>query len=196
MLKKIIVAAILAHSVLIAYFLLLKQFFQQDEWHGFGIILAWGIKYVTLNKSIPELLLGDRVGARLLTFGLFSFFHLNPIPYGAFALMMQLLNTFLVFLLSKKLTKQIPTALLATFLFLVNELGNEAYTWFGTMTGSLTATTFFLLSLLLLLKFIDTQRYRFVLLSTILLWFSFLFKEIAAFAFIFYPILFFVYSKK
>lgn len=194
--KKVVIVGILIHAFLLAYFLIFHQYFQQDEWHGFGIIFSQGIGYVTLDKSILELLLGDRVGARIITFGLFNFFHLNPMPYGVFAFTMQFLNTFLVFLLAKKLTKHVIIALLASLFFLMNELGNEAYTWFGTMTGSLTATTFFLLSLLLFLKFIDSQKYKFVILSTILLWLSFLFKEVAAFAFIFYPILFIVYSQK
>lgn len=191
-----ILAFIILHSCIIAYFLIFKQFFQQDEWHGFGIMFSQGIRYVTLDKSIPELLLGDRVGARILAFGLFNNFHLNPMPYGIFALIMQTLNVFLVFLLTKKLVKRTNISLLASLLFMINELGNEAYSWFGTMTGSLTSVFFFLLSLIIFLKFIDTKKIRYVLFSAFLLWFSFLFKEVGAFAFIFYPILFFIYSEE
>lgn len=194
--KKIIAAAILIHAGLLAYFLLFIQYFQQDEWHGFGIILSYGTKYITLGKSAIELLLGDRVGARIITFGLFNLFKLNTFPYGLFALIFHLANTSLIYLITKKLTKNSTVALLASFLFLINEVGNEAYSWFGTMTGSLTSVFFFLLSFVFFLKFIDTEKIKFVLLSTFLLWLSFLFKEVAGFAFIFYPILFLIYSKK
>lgn len=196
MFKKIIIAIIAVHAALLAYFLIFLQYFQQDEWHGFGIMLSQGIRYITLDKSIPELLLGDRVGARVLAFSLFNTFHLNPVPYGIFSFIMQTSNVFLVFLLAKRLTKHLNIALFSALLFMINEVGSEAYSWFGTMTGTLTSAFFFLLSLIFFLKFIDSKKYRFILLSTFLLWFSFLFKEVGVFAFIFYPILFLIYSTE
>lgn len=195
-LKKITIAAIAVYGVLLAYFLLFIQYFQQDEWHGFGIILSYGTKYVTLGKSVIELLLGDRVGARIITFSLFSVFGLDTFPYGLFGLTIHGANALLIYILTTRLTKNTTISLLTSFLFLINEVGNEAYSWFGTMTGSLTSVFFFLLSLIFFLRFIDTKKTRHVLLSVFLLWFSFLFKEVGAFAFIFYPMLFLIYSAE
>lgn len=192
--NKIIIWLISIHLSLLAIFLLFFQYFQQDEWHGFGIILSQGLKYITLDKPIPELLLGDRVGARVLTFGLFNIFHLNPLPYGLVALSLHSINTFLVFIVARRLTNQRSIALLSALFFLVNELGNEAYSWFGTMNGSATSVLFFLISLYLFLKFIDTNKFKFTVASAFILWLSFLFKEISAFAFILYPIIFFTYT--
>lgn len=192
--NKLVAAAILLHSFFLSYFLLFLQYFQQDEWHGFGIILSQGIRYITVDKSILELLLGDRVGARIVTFGLFNLFHLNPVPYGVVALVFHLSNTLLVFLLARKLTNKFSIGILSGLFFLVSELGNESYSWFGTMNGSATSVLFFLVSLYFFLRFIDTKKSKFVIISAFLLWVSFLFKEIAAFAFILYPIIFFLYS--
>lgn len=195
-LQKALIILMTVHSALVAYFLLFIQYFQQDEWHGFGIILGYGEKYITVGKSAIELILGDRVGARIITFNLFNWFGLNTLPYGLFAASFHFLNTFLVYLLAKKLTKNSTIAFLASFLFLIQEVGNEAYSWFGTMAGSTTSVFFFLLSLVIFLKFIETKKILFAFLSTFLLWVSFLFKEVGAFAFIFYPMLFILYSSK
>ncbi|MEX2007725.1 MAG: hypothetical protein WD992_03050 [Candidatus Levyibacteriota bacterium] len=196
MLNKLIIAFSSIATASLACFLLFFQFFQQDEWHGFGIILSQGTHYITLNRSIPELLLGDRVGARLLTFGLFNIFHLNPLPYGFIALTLHLANTFLVFILARKLTNKKSIALLSALFFIVNEVGNEAYAWFGTMSGSAVSVLFFLISAYFFLRFIDTNKVKFAVVSAFILWVSFLFKEIAVFAFVFYPVLFYLYSPK
>lgn len=195
MFRTIIIAAILLCAFLLAYFLLFVQYFQQDEWHGFGIILSQGVHYITLYRSIPELLLGDRVGARIITFGLFNIFHLNPLPYGLVALCLHTVNTFLVFILARKLTNKLSIGLLSALFFLVNEVGNEAYSWFGTMSGSATSVLLFLVSLYFFLRFIDTNKIKFVTVSAVVLWVSFLFKETSAFAFALYPIIFFIYKK-
>lgn len=187
---------ILLHSVALACFLVFQQYFQQDEWHGFGIILSYATKYITADKSILGLLLGDRVAARIITFSLFNLFGLNPVPYGTFALILHLANTYLVFILARRLTKQSVIAFLSSLFFLINEVGHEAYSWFGTMSGSATSVLFFLISIILFIRFIDTEKTRFAILSALLLWVSFLFKEVGAFAFIFYPMLFFILSQR
>ena len=65
---------------------LFSTYFQQDEWHAFGIMLADGWGYVSLHQSPFQLLFGgDRAGARSLNYLLFSVFGLNPIPTSSFA---------------------------------------------------------------------------------------------------------------
>ena len=186
----IIAIIIVLHSLALGYFLLFKQYFQQDEWHSFGLILSLGRRYITLDKSILELLLGDRVVARVIAFNLFNRFGLNSLPYGLLAFLLHIANTFLVFKLARQLTKNFFVSLLSGLFFLINEVGHEAYTWFGTMSGSATAVFFFLLSLIFYLRFIKTKKYLLLGSSLFLLWFSFLFKETAVFAFILYPIIF------
>lgn len=196
LIRKILLLLVILGAALISYFLIFLQFFQQDEWHGFGIILSQGTRYITLDKGIFELILGDRVGARIITFSLFKFFHLNPLPYGIVATAFHLLNSVLVYKITKKMSKDQSASLLASLLFLINEVGNEAYSWFGTMAGSLPSVSLFLLSFLFFLKFIEEKKKINVLVSAFLLWFSFLFKEVGAFAFILYPIVFFLYNPK
>ena len=185
----IIAIIIVLHSLALGYFLLFKQYFQQDEWHSFGMILSLGQRYISLGKPISELLLGDRVGARIITFNLFNRFGLNSFPYGLFAFLFHAANTLLVFKLARQLTRNPTIGILSGLFFLINEVGHEAYTWFGTMSGSVTAVFFFLL-------FMKTKKYLLLGSSLFLLWLSFLFKETAAFAFILYPLIFLLFFPK
>ncbi len=187
---------IVLHSLALGYFLLGKQYFQQDEWHSFGMILSLGQRYISLGKPLSELLLGDRVAARVITFNLFNRFGLNSFPYGIFAFLLHIANTFLVFKLARQLTKHPLVTILSGAFFLINEVGHEAYSWFGTMSGSATAVFFFLLSLLFYLRFIETKKYFLLGFSLFLLWISLLFKETAAFAFILYPLIFLLFFPK
>lgn len=187
---------IVLHGLILGYFLLGKQYFQQDEWHSFGLILSLGQRYISLGKPLSELLLGDRVGARVITFNLFNRFGLNSFPYGLFAFLFHAANTLLVFKLARQLTKHPLVAILSGAFFLINEVSHEAYSWFGTMSGSATAVFFFLLSLLFYLRFIETKKYLLLGFSLCLLWISLLFKETAAFAFILYPLIFLLFFPK
>ncbi len=194
-LSKLLLIAIAIHGLFLANFLLFHNFFQQDEWHGFGIMLSLKNEYVTLYRSPMELLLGDRFGARGITYTMFNFFKLNPIPYGLLAFGYHAINTFLVYKLSQKLTKQTALSLLAALFFLINEVGNEAYTWFGTMNGSAISVSFLLASLIFYLQYAQgDKKYRHLVFSLMTLWISFLFKEIASFVFLLYPIIFYIYN--
>ncbi|MFH0863479.1 MAG: hypothetical protein V1858_00105 [Candidatus Gottesmanbacteria bacterium] len=191
-----LILVIVINLFLLFYFLAFCQYFQQDEWHSFGLILSLKERYISIDLPFWELILGGaRVGARIIGYYLFNIFKLNPFPYGIMAFLYHATNTLLVFWITRTLTKQKVTALLAALFFLINEVGNEAYSWFGTMNGSATSVILFLLSFLALLKFIESKKNIFVLLSFLFLWLSFLFKETAVLAFVFYLYIFWVYQR-
>lgn len=191
----ILTVILILHSLAIAYFLIFKQYFQQDEWHSFGLLLSMKFRYVTLDHPFIDLLLGDRVGARFLNYSLFNVFGINSMPYGMFSFLFHGVNTFLVFLLAQKITKQKVVSLLSALFFLVNEVGNEGYSWFGTMNGSATSVIFFLISFLFFLNFIEKRKKYSIVFSFLFLWISLLFKETSLFALLLYPIVFWVYVK-
>lgn len=171
------------------------SYFQQDEWHAFGVIQSYGFEYVTGGKSLFASLLSDRIGARAITYGLFKIFDANPVPYGIFAAIVHLLNSFLIFQLAHKITKNKTIAALASLFFMINSVGSQAYSWFGTMAGSATSVTFILLSLIFYFNFLSKRKYIDNFLSLLFLWVSFLFKEVGYFLFIVYPLLWFIYVK-
>ncbi len=165
--------------------LVTQLFFQQDEWHSFGVILGYRKTYLTLGKSVFQLLLSDRFGSRLITYGLFTMFGANGVAFGIFAGGVHILNSWLVYLLAWKLTRDKRIAILSSLFFLVNAVSHQAYSWFGTVAGSATSVTFILLSLL-------ASGW----LSILFLWLSFLFKETGYFLFLWYPIFWIIMQTK
>lgn len=175
---------------------LFGTYFQQDEWHAFGVILAEGWGYVSLSQSPFQLLFsGDRVGARFLMHFLFSNFGLNIIPYFFLSLGLHFLNSFLVYKLAYVLLKDKKIAYIALLFFLFNGTSSQVYTWLGTFAGSVPNMTFLLFSLYAYFKFLFDKNKLFIYLSLILLWFSFLFKETGFFFLILYPVIHFIYTK-
>ena len=184
-------------SAILIVILVSQLFFQQDEWHSFGVILGYGKTYLTLGKSVFQLLLSDRFGSRLVTYGLFSVFGANAVPFGILAGGLHVLNSYLVYLLAHKLTRSTLAALLSSLLFLVNAVSHQAYSWFGTVAGSATSVTFIILSMILYVEFIQRNSKTAGWFSILALWASFLFKETGYFLFLWYPILWlFLRSKK
>lgn len=171
------------------------SFFQQDEWHSFGVIQSYGLEYITLGKPLWISLLSDRIGARFIMYALFGFFGVNSIPYGSFSLLIHFLNSFLLFKLTCRATGNKIIGAISAVFFLINSVSDQAYSWFGTMAGSAISVTFILLSLIFYFDFLTKRKYLYNLFSIIFLWISFLFKEVGYFIFIAYPILWLIYTK-
>lgn len=193
--RRILEGIILAGAA-VTVLLVSQLFFQQDEWHSFGVILGYGTRYMTLGKSLWQLILSDRFGARLLMYGLFSVFGVNSLPFGILAGSLHAINSWLVYLVAKKLTRDKLIALLSSLFFLVNAVSHQAYSWFGTVAGSTTSVTFIILSMLLFLTFIENGSRRLGWLSILTLWVSFLFKETGYFLFLWYPALWLLMRQK
>ena len=77
-------------------------FFQQDEWRAFGLMISLGKEIITQRFMVGDIdhFVPLSFALNLLTFKLFG---LNHIAYNLIALSFHLLNSFLVFLTSKKL---------------------------------------------------------------------------------------------
>lgn len=171
-------------------------YFQQDEWHTFGTIQAYGFRYVTLDKNLFDLFTSDRVGARAIVYALFSLFGVSSISFAAFAITIHSFNSYLVYKLAKKLTKIELIPVISAAFFFLNSLGHQAYSWFGTVTGSATCVTFVLISLLFYFKFLEKSQFKNLLFSLFFIWVSFLFKESGYFIFLLYPLTWFLYEGR
>ena len=193
--KRFCLIALAIFIVVFTFWTLLLSYFQQDEWHTFGMIQSYGLEYVTSGKPIWTSLLSDRIGARFLMYVLFGVFSTNPIPYGLFSLLIHFLNAFLLFRFVSKVTSNQTIGVISAAFFLMNSASDQAYSWFGTMAGSAISITFILLSLIFYYSFLTKRRYSYNLLSIMFLWTSFLFKEVGYFIFVSYPILWLIYTK-
>ncbi len=194
--KKIIYILFVVLLSLFTFKNLFTTYFQQDEWHAFGVILADGWGYVMVHQSLFQLLFGgDRAGARILNYLLFSNFGLNIMPYFSLSLGLHFFNSFLVYRLTLKILRDRKIAYITLLFFLFNGASSQVYTWLGTFAGSVPNMTFLLLSLYAYLKFLFDRRNRFLYLSLLFLWISFLFKETGFFFLILYPVIYFIYTK-
>jgi len=82
----------------------------------------------------------------------FSFFKLNPHPYHFFNVLLHLINTLLVFLLIKKITKRIEVPLITALLFAIHPFHVESVAWISERKDVLYAM-FFLLSLIFYISY-------------------------------------------
>jgi len=176
--------------------LLANSFFQQDEWHSFGLILGYGKRYLTLDKSFWQILLFERIGSKLITYWLFNLFDTNAIGFGILAWLLHVTNSLLVYLLTSKLIRNKRTGLLAGSFFLVSSVSHQGYSWFGTMVGTTFSVTLMLLSLISYLNYLFKPKKPTLFLSLSLLTLSFFFKETALFIFLLYPLIWIIKQKQ
>lgn len=175
--------------------LLLNQYFQQDEWHSFGLIQSYGARYLTFDRSFLQLFFADRVGARLIMFSFFEIFKDSTLPFSILAIFTHTANTVLLGFLAFKLTKSKIISSFAMVFFFVSSIGHQAYSWFGTLAGSSTNITFILISLIFYFVFLEKRKYVYLFSSATFIWMSFLFKESSLFVFALYPLIWILYSQ-
>ncbi|MDO8658554.1 MAG: hypothetical protein Q7K55_07460 [Candidatus Levybacteria bacterium] len=168
-----------------------QAYFQQDEWHSFGHIVLnhFNIIKEFSNNWFNYVTGNMRLMAISLNFLLFKMFGLNAEFYAFFAILFHALNSFLIFYLIYYIFKERKTAFLASLFFLLSSAHLQAFTWFGTISGTLPNATFSLLSLILFIKYLQTGGKRNYYLSIIFLTISVSFKESSAFLVLFYGVL-------
>lgn len=189
----VIFGAIIGFSIF--SFLLLSQYFQQDEWHSFGLIQSYGLRYLSFDRPFWQLFFADRVGARSIMFLFFKIFWGSPLPFSLLAIFTHTVNTILIGFLAFKLTKNKIISYLSSVFFFTSSIGHQAYSWFGTLAGSATNVTFILISLIFYFTFLERRKCIYLFLTTLFIWISLLFKENSFFVFALYPLVWILYSK-
>ena len=139
----------------------LFYYFISDDFLGF-----------TSNKNLFDLIKIDPYNnhyspiVKTINFFLTKIFAFNPFPYHLYTIVIHLLNVYLVYSLSKIFfnhrLKNILSALIFAFFF----ANYEVVFWYGGSNNSLLVT-FYILSLLSLIKFIKTKKNLFSLLFQI-----------------------------
>lgn len=191
--KKRIILVFFVYLILILLVFggLTKTFFQQDEWATFGnMIYAQEMESGWLERLLP--LAGFSHFApfpRIIPKIMFDFFGINFLPYALLPLILQVLNSFLVFYLALILTKKKWLSFLAGLFFAINSISRQTIIWIAASTGAQGSALFLLLSLIFLAK-------RKPWLSTLAFLFSLFFKETSIFLFAFLPIFLFIFSSE
>lgn len=159
----------------------LDIFYLQDEWQGLGHIFVEGLSHPFAGSTVLEILSAQsRTLARLSGLVLFGAFPFNAFPAALFSLIFHLFNTYLVYVVSKKVVKKEIWAIFASTFFLFLSTSANAVYWFSTSVGTLPATT------LILFALIKWQNKK-TLQSFLLIYISLFFKEIGLFLLILIP---------
>lgn len=124
-----ILLAILILIVILSYLKAPFIFFQQDEWLMFGRAFTSNL----LTFTFPKTLIGEGIHlipvGNFIKFLAFQAFGFNYIFYNLVGLLIHLLNSYLVFLIAKKLVKQKKFAVLASLIFLCSPAASEIVFW-------------------------------------------------------------------
>jgi len=183
--KTTLTALVLAIGVIFyAYWGIWNIFFQQDEWLGLGGAIARS-EVGGLSEVFRNIFGGDAVRflpfTSLLSYVVFSTIKTNFALYGVLALGLLLANVIFSYLAIKRITGYWQFGFLVSLLFITNNLFYQSAAWIGTLVSSQFALLFFLLSIYLLSRYLETKRLITLLFSTVFILICLLFKESALF---------------
>lgn len=179
--KNILVAISLSIVILFLYFPILSNFFQQDEWATFAEIYLSGYKNYILKALVPDP--GHYIPFARIFFAICTYiFEFDYIKWSLVSIIWHILNSYLVFLLAKKIFKENWQSIFSGILFAVFAAGQQATSWVVANGATQGATSLVLLSLI---YFFESK----IFLSILMLILSMLFKEIAIGMFVFLPLL-------
>ncbi|MEK7450818.1 MAG: hypothetical protein AAB662_02675 [Patescibacteria group bacterium] len=194
--RLIIFSVILFAIILVAYHQLFQIFYQQDEWMALGHIMTQTFpEYFKQFSGTALLGGGGRPLSVPLQYFLFGNFPFQAAPFVVFALAFHFLNSLLVFLLAKKITRNFLIASVSAIFFATSSVSHQAVSWIGASPTTLPSAFFVLVSLLSYFHFLEKNGQKYFYASLFLALVSFFFKESSIIIFILLPITYIIYKK-
>lgn len=174
---------------LYSYQRLPQLYYLNDEWLSLAGVYVNGIKSVIGDYSLIELLTGKaRPLGTLLINTYYLFFPYNILPFAITSYLFHIINSLLVYIFVKKLSKSEFIAIFTGIFFTTASISNQTFSWTANVTQVPTSTTFLLLSLLFMLIYSQKGEFRYFTLSWLFAYIAFLFKDAVFYIFIFLPI--------
>lgn len=199
MMKKIyfVIGLALFLIIVFAYQNIFFTFYQQDEWWTVGHILTepvWG--FVSHFSPLGLIAGGGRPLSVPIQYLLYSSPFFEVKQFAVFAISLHFLNTVLLFLIVKKMTRNISFSFIATLFFATASVSSQAVVWIGANTTTLPSAFFALLSIYLYNFFLKNEKNKFLYASLGFAIVAYLFKDSAVFLFVLLPIMYVLFSKK
>jgi len=175
-----------------------NTFYQQDEWHGYGVFLIKGSGIVLDNvKNVFDLFFArGRMLNNVLLYLLYSFDLLGVRLFSIFAVTFHALNAALLYLLVRRIVRSNLAAFLGSLYFAFNALSQNAVVWMAAATSNLPSTTLILLSIFSFYEHLKTNRKKWILITFSLTYLSLFFKEQGIFLFLLYPLAGLIFKKQ
>lgn len=196
----LLTVVVLLGLTLLVYGRLPQTFFQQDEWAIFGYHISADKHGINLFDRLLIYQQETHIAplSNLVTLIEYQLFGLRFTPYGWISVLLHAVTAVFVVLLATILTRKRWVAFVAGMLFLINSIPSQAVIWVATTTGTVGSAAFFLLSLIILIWYIQKgQRPWWMLMASMVLFLVSLgFKESTVFGFLLIPIVWVIFTPK
>jgi len=151
---------LLTANIAVLYFFresLITSFFQ-DDWYSLTISkVARYSDLVNFFRPDKQVVYYRPLGMQLPFFINTLLFNINPLPFRILTFITHGINSFLVFLLFKRLLKSYFSSLMAAFLYVTSGINYIPFFWSSTFAFIL-GMTFSLLTIIYFLDFLDKQQ--------------------------------------
>lgn len=174
-----------------------NTYFQQDEWHGFGLVIHFsGLPFWSWFTIIS----GQHYFPFNLLFwaGLFHLFGFNASLYALVSIILHILASFLVFIFIKKLSKNFYVAILSAVLFALNSRADQAFLHLAVFSSTIISFIFIISVLIYFLNTFEKPKFNardFIIISSLFL-ISLQFREDGLILIPLIPIFIFIFSRK
>ncbi len=175
----------------------LTTFFQQDEWHEFGILYSYYHQPLSIWLSMTS---GQHFFPLNLIFWkiLFEFFGFNAFFYNFMSLFLHAVASFLVFIFIRNISKSFYIGLLGAVLFALDSRIDQAFLHLAVFSNTVTAFILILLSLIYLQVILERKNIyiKDVLILSVLFLSSTMFREDGLLLIPLIPSYIFIFSRK
>lgn len=184
--------------IVVLYHKLPFTFYQQDEWQVLGSFMTDGIQSFLSSYSFTPLNIFAGKG-RLLSIPIqYIFYHYFPFQVAqaaVFAIFLHFLNSVVLFVVLKRLFKNIFLSVIAVLFFATASVSSQSITWMAASTTTLLSAFFAFASLLSYVVYIERKRPKWIWITLGLFVVSFFLKESSIFLLFIYPLTYFLYFR-
>jgi len=191
------VITILVILIGITYQDLTKLYYLNDEWLQFGLAKVHGIFAGIDQWSIQEVLLGKgRPLGTLVNNIIFYYFPYNVLPFAVVSWLMHFGNSYLVYLIAKKVSKNVFISAITSLFFSVSQISYQSFAWAAAAVQVGVSSFFVFSAIYLFMLYLDNKRFRYALFAWLSAYISILLKDSSISIIVFLPLLSFLYVKK
>lgn len=192
------ISLVIFFLIVVTYHKLLFTFYEQDEWQVLGAFKTGGVQGFLSSYSFTPLNIFAGKG-RLLSIPIqYIFYHYFPFQVAqaaVFAILLHFLNSVVLFVVFKRLFKNIFLSVIAVLFFATASVSSQSITWMAASTTTLLSAFFAFASLLSYLVYIERKRPKWIWITFGLFVVSFFLKESSIFLLFIYPLTYFLYFR-
>ncbi len=176
--KNVLILLLYVCAVSYVYLPIFHTYFLHDEWRQIASILEFGPIQELRVFSVPEMLLGKgRILGTLINNMFYYLFPLQTMPFLVFAFVGHIINSFILYRIVLRLTHNWKIAFFSGLFFAISSRQQEALSWIGAGVQIVGSTLLVLLSFDIFLRYLEKKKIRYLIVSILLWYVSYLFRE-------------------